>query len=112
MQTVNKPKIQNPFLSHTNFPKWVVQWWWVIAFFILVLAIYLSSLKQQQETIQEALTELQQLTQKKNKLYAQKEELLLQMENQTNPAWIEIVLKRNLGLVPKNQVKVYFYNKK
>ncbi len=38
----------------------------------------------------------------------QKEELLLQINSQRDPAWLEMVLKRNLGVVPEGQVKVYF----
>lgn len=36
------------------------------------------------------------------------EELLLQIRSQSDPAWIEMTLKKNLGLVPEGQVKVYF----
>lgn len=39
---------------------------------------------------------------------AEQQELILQIESQTDPAWVEMVLKRNLGLVPEGQVKVYF----
>lgn len=39
---------------------------------------------------------------------AQKEYLTRQINSQSDPAWIEMVMKKELGLVPEGQVKIYF----
>lgn len=38
----------------------------------------------------------------------EQKELCLQIQSQNDPAWIELILKKNLGMVPEGQVKVYF----
>jgi hypothetical protein len=38
----------------------------------------------------------------------EREDLLLQIASQSDPAWIELVLMKGLGLVPKGYKKVYF----
>lgn len=40
----------------------------------------------------------------------QKEYLTRQINSQSDPAWIEMVMKKELGLVPEGQVKIYFPN--
>lgn len=37
-----------------------------------------------------------------------REDLTLQIESQSDPAWIEMLLMKKLGVVPEGQVKVYF----
>lgn len=36
------------------------------------------------------------------------EDLLLQINSQSDPAWVELVLMKGLGLVPEGKRKVYF----
>ena len=50
------------------------------------------------------------LLNKKKEAFATKEHLLEQLESQDDPLWVEMLLKKNLGLVPKGQVKVVFPN--
>jgi hypothetical protein len=37
-----------------------------------------------------------------------REDLLLQINSQSDPAWTEMLLKKHLGMVPYGQTKVYF----
>jgi hypothetical protein len=37
-----------------------------------------------------------------------REDLLLQISSQSDPAWIQLMLMKGLGLVPEGQQKVYF----
>lgn len=39
---------------------------------------------------------------------AEREDLALQIHSQSDSDWIEMVLKKRLGLVPEGQMKVYF----
>ena len=63
---------------------------------------------QKNNSYEEMLTRLHSLEKEKAIAMAEQQELILQIESQADPAWVEMVLKRNLGLVPEGQVKVYF----
>ncbi len=88
--------------------KWLSQSWWLIAFVVVGSIFYLSALHHKELVYQESFARLKSLEKEKMKALAEQQELLLQIESQTDPAWVEMVLKRNLGLVPEGQVKVYF----
>jgi len=47
---------------------------------------------------------------KKEKLVAlqERESLRLQIESQSDPSWIEMILMRDLGVVPEGWLKVHF----
>lgn len=36
------------------------------------------------------------------------EDLLLQINSQSDPGWVELLLMKGLGVVPEGQTKVYF----
>lgn len=40
-----------------------------------------------------------------------REELLLRIDSQKDPTWVEMVLMRDLGVVPEGQTKVLFVDK-
>lgn len=88
---------------------WLHRSWWVIAFVSLCGVFYLHGARQKNITYQEMSGRLQILEKEKALALAEQEELLLQIQSQSDPAWIEMVLKRNLGLVPGGQTKVYFH---
>ncbi len=88
---------------------WLNRSWWVIAFVALCGVLYLHGVRQKNITYQEMDGRLQILQIEKAFALAEQEELLLQIQSQSDPAWVEMVLKRNLGLVPEGQTKVYFH---
>lgn len=88
---------------------WLHQNWWVIAFVALCGVLYLHGIRQKNLSYQEMSGRLQTLEEEKAVALAQQDELLLQIQSQSDPAWIEMVLQRNLGLVPEGQSKVYFH---
>lgn len=88
---------------------WLSRSWWVIAFVCLSSFVYLSAMHQKDLSYQELTGRLSDLEKQKAMALLQREELMLQIESQKDPAWVEMVLKRNLGLVPEGQVKVYFH---
>jgi hypothetical protein len=83
----------------------------VIAFVALCGVLYLHGVRQKNVTYQEMTARLQVLEAEKTLATAEQEELLLQIQSQSDPAWVEMVLKRNLGLVPDGQTKVYFHQR-
>ena len=88
---------------------WLQRYWWVIAFAALCGVFYLHGVRQKNIAYQEMSGRLECLEAEKILAMAEQEELLLQIQSQSDPAWVELVLKRNLGLVPEGQTKVYFH---
>lgn len=80
----------------------------VAVFLTLCLGFYLYAKEQKDRSYQEMAARLKALEIEKGIALAQQEELISQIQSQSDPAWVEMVLKRNLGLVPKDQTKVYF----
>ncbi len=52
--------------------------------------------------------QLSALELKKKQSIALQESLLLQINSQSDPAWVELTLMKGLGLVPEGQTKAYF----
>jgi hypothetical protein len=101
---------------HTTSPRypstqrhWLHRNWWVIAFVALCAVLYLHGVRQKNIAYQEMAGRLQILEKEKARILTEQEELLLQIQSQSDSAWVEMVLKRNLGLVPEGQTKVYFH---
>jgi hypothetical protein len=105
MATINTTSLRHSLLKR----HWLHRSWWVIAFVALCGVIYLHGVRQKNITYQEMTGRLQILEAEKTLALADQEELLLQIQSQSDPAWVELVLKRNLGLVPEGQTKVYFH---
>ena len=88
--------------------RWLLHSWWVVIFVVLGSLVYLSAMHHKNNTYKEMLARLRVLENEKALALTEQQGLLLQIESQADPAWVEMVLKRNLGLVPEGQVKVYF----
>ena len=56
------------------------------------------------------LGRLYELQQQKTHALQHQQQLLLQIHSQSDPKWIEMLLKRELGMVQEGQVKVYFHS--
>jgi hypothetical protein len=87
---------------------WLHHYWWVLAFAALCGVLYLHGVRQKNIAYFEMTGRLQTLEKEKALALAQQEELLLQIQSQSDPAWVEMILKRNLCLVPESQTKFYF----
>lgn len=55
--------------------------------------------------LEDKIKELETL---KSSFLEEKEDLLLQLSSRDDKDWIEMVLKKRLGVVPEGQMKVYF----
>lgn len=83
-------------------------WWWVAVIALVTTAIYEHSfnlLKQEKSQLFSKLTSLE-----KKKRDALREQRLLREEiaSQSDPAWLELILKKELGLTPTGTQKAYF----
>lgn len=95
----------------TSAPK---QWYHRFGWFFLILGcgslLYFHAMKQKEITYCEMMAKLHELEKEKASALMAQDELLLQIQSQSDPAWVEMVLKRNLGMIREGQVKVYFHH--
>ncbi len=97
-------------LSQTSSKKsWIYRSGW---FFILLGAaalFYMRAMEAKKHTYEEMSFQFHQLEKERDEALSIKNDLALQIQSQSDPAWVEMVLKRNLGMVREGQVKVYFH---
>ncbi len=84
------------------------QSWWVLLFSAACSLVYFNSVGKKNEVIASLDRHLGALKEEKTSLLQEKEDLLLQINSQSDPAWIQLTLMKGLGLVPEGQLKVYF----
>lgn len=91
-----------------NNKEWLKKWWWVIAFCLLLFICFDSAVKKKKREIALLSNQLNQILLEKDYLLEEKSELMARIESQSDPAWIELVLMEELGVVPEGYLKVYF----
>jgi hypothetical protein len=101
------PLIENPWFR--LFQQKLLQCWWVVAVILLCGMVYELSLKNIHEEYSKLETVERELSQKKVMALAQQEELLLHLNSQSDPAWMELTLMNGLGLTPEGYKKYFLY---
>jgi len=81
----------------------------VVVFGGLCLSVYYPAMQKKMETYLQLKDKMIELEALKREAIFQRDDLLLQIESQNDPEWIEMVLKTRLGVVPEGQKKVYFH---
>lgn len=82
--------------------------WWLFLFVLLCFSLYEKGLRRKDSDFQALMMEHDQLRQERAAELVKKENLELQLSSQNDPAWVELVLMRELGVVPEGQKKVVF----
>ena len=82
--------------------------WWVCLVMITCLIILEQGLSALQYDHEQLFQQMNLLTQEKEKALALRDNLKLQINSQSDPAWVELTLKKGLGLVPEGHTKVLF----
>lgn len=82
--------------------------WWVLTFFVIVSSFCLQTIYSKNCLIATLDKRRQELSQSKKKLEERREELLLRIESESDPEWIELVLKEKLGVKKEDELKVVF----
>lgn len=72
---------------------------------------YEQGLKKRDLDYDKLHLQLVDLQQQKKEALSLREDLILQVNSQSDPAWVELVLMKGLGLIPEGQTKVFFTNK-
>jgi hypothetical protein len=89
----------------------VIGSWWVAAFLICSYTLYHHAIQNKQRACMELQHKKQELQYQKEIALMEHEDLQLQINSQSDPAWIEMTLMKGLGMVPEGQRKVYFMPK-
>jgi uncharacterized membrane protein YhaH (DUF805 family) len=90
----------------------VLRYWWVVLFLSICFALYYEGMQKKllnQTELQKRLVEFEQ---QKVVLLQERDDLLLQINSQSDPAWIQMTLMKGLGVVPEGHLKVYFKEEK
>ncbi len=82
--------------------------WWVFLFLGGSLLFYWHGMQKKEQVYCDLRKRLECLKREYDVSFAQRDELLLQISSQNDPAWIELILMKRLGLVPEGQTKIYF----
>lgn len=86
-----------------------IQSWWVIAFILICAILYEHGLKERDTLYLQLTDQWLSLQKEKQAALFKQQNLQLQINSQSDLAWIELTLMKGLGLVPEGQQKVYFY---
>ena len=74
----------------------------------LSFAIYFQAANNRSNSLSELYMRLHEMQQEKILAAQEQDELALQYQSESDPAWIELVLMKELGVVPDGWTKVYF----
>jgi hypothetical protein len=83
-------------------------WWWVATFCLLSLFAYFEVIQVKKAALSQLTLKKQEMEKEKIASQEFKEELLLAVSSKDDPAWIEMILMRDLGVVPEGWLKVHF----
>ena len=87
--------------------KWK-KWGWIFIFVLTTGFFYIPAVGEKKAVLRELAFRLEEMEKEKHSAMHEKEELLLRIQSQNDPAWIEMVLMHDLGLVPEGWLKVHF----
>ncbi|MGM0440300.1 MAG: hypothetical protein ACQEP8_04200 [Chlamydiota bacterium] len=85
--------------------------WWAIIFVVACLLTYEKLNHDQNQEYYQLQQQLTLLEQQSRESQEEQENLSLQLNSYNDYTWVELTLKREVGLVPEGQTKVYFYEK-
>jgi hypothetical protein len=86
--------------------------WWVLLFLLFGIITYNQAIKKKKEEIASLEYRIHEVQKAKEISIAHQEDLLLRIRSQSDPDWIELVLMKELGVVPEGSLKVHFAPKK
>ena len=87
---------------------WFQKTWWVTGFCTLAFVVFGHAMKSRSRAVEELAFRCSEMEKMSLVAALEKEELSLQIASQSDPAWIELVLLREVGVVPEGFLKVHF----
>jgi hypothetical protein len=91
-----------------TFEQLILQSWWVILFALICYMLFERGLQSQNIEYSRLENLRSELEKQKKSAMALQQRLLLEINSQSDPAWVELVLMKGLGLLKEGQTKVYF----
>ena len=82
--------------------------WWVIAFILMAGAIYIQAIHKKNQLVATLQERVDTLATAKMDAMEKKEELLLRINSQNDPDFVELILKEKLGVTAEGELKVVF----
>jgi len=82
--------------------------WYVVVFLLLCYIGYDLGVKKHNKTLFEMKCKHEKLLREKIYIAKKKQELNIKLRSQSDHAFIEMMLMKELGVVPENQIKVHF----
>ncbi len=82
--------------------------WWVVFFILLCCIGYEQGLKKLHVDYRKLNHQYRELKAEYQKVFEEQKYLEAMLYSFSDPDWIELVLRKELGLVPENQTKFYF----
>lgn len=101
---MNKQKKNNRFWVERKF----LSTWWAAAFLLIVIAIYERAVYTTHEEIHQLEDKKTELLARKKDALLEKEDLLIQIDSESDPKWLTLLLMKGLGMAPEGYTKVYF----
>lgn len=95
-------------VAHKCYSKSILSWGLTFLFISLAMIFTEKTLQQVKEEGAHLQALLESLKEEKVNQEKQHALLVLQTQSSSDPAWVELVLKRELGLIPEGQTKVIF----
>lgn len=90
------------------FPQPLSRFFWTILFLLACYLAYEQGMRTWSKEYSMLKKRYLEVEEEKLRLLSIQEDLLLQINSQSDPAWVELMLIKGLGLVPEGQTKVYF----
>ncbi len=81
---------------------------WFYLFILILFIFYNKIISDKNAEFNKIKKEVMYLEKEKEKLKVENEDLLIKIKSQEDPLWIELILKKNLGVVPNGSKKVHF----
>ena len=88
--------------------RFCIRSWWVFVFSTLSVAFYFQAAHGRTIIFSDLSQRLHEMERDKLALSQDREELALQLQSETDPAWVEMLLMKELGVVPEGWTKVHF----
>jgi hypothetical protein len=85
-----------------------VQWWGVFLFSLSCLILYGQKARDRARKLSELSFRLQELKKEQLLVLQERDHLTQRLQSESDPAWIEMVLMKELGVVPEGWVKIRF----
>lgn len=89
-------------------PQLFFRFWWIMVFATVCYGVYLHGMQKKRAALSELKAKHSFLETELAKASSQREDLLLELASESDPAWREMMLMKRLGMVPEGQVKVFF----